>query len=90
MHGNTLSRTCEACHGNCNNCFDGETDDVCSSCNDRMYLKGQVCVLSCDQLAKNLAIRLVGGVTEYEGRVEVSRITVFISFVSWWFRYGEV
>ncbi|XP_033634052.1 scavenger receptor cysteine-rich type 1 protein M130-like isoform X1 [Asterias rubens] len=72
MHGNTLSRTCEACHGNCNNCFDGETDDVCSSCNDRMYLKGQVCVLSCDQLAKNLAIRLVGGVTEYEGRVEVN------------------
>ncbi|XP_022109511.1 scavenger receptor cysteine-rich type 1 protein M130-like isoform X2 [Acanthaster planci] len=71
-HGNTLSRTCESCHDNCNNCFDGPINSVCSSCKDHLYLDGGICVESCDpKLSKNLAIRLVGGVTAYEGRVEV-------------------
>ncbi|XP_038079312.1 scavenger receptor cysteine-rich domain superfamily protein-like isoform X2 [Patiria miniata] len=71
-HGNTQGRTCEDCHENCNNCFDGPTNSKCSSCKDHLYLDGEICVESCDpQLSKNLAIRLAGGMTAYEGRVEV-------------------
>ena len=66
---------CETCHENCLNCEDGIRDDVCTSCRDGMYLKDGKCVSSCDpKLAKNLAIRLADGTTEYEGRVEVSLV----------------
>ncbi|XP_072039098.1 scavenger receptor cysteine-rich domain-containing protein DMBT1-like [Amphiura filiformis] len=72
FHGNTWTRICEKCHENCLNCIDDDQNDICTSCRDGMYLKDGKCVSSCDpKLAKNLAIRLADGPSEYEGRVEV-------------------
>ncbi|CAH1252500.1 CD163 [Branchiostoma lanceolatum] len=72
FYGNTLSHTCEPCASNCRLCKNGHVDNYCISCHEGTFLRGTSCVTSCDpQLAKQAVIRLVGGTTVFEGRVEV-------------------
>ncbi|KAI8478938.1 Immunoglobulin super DCC subclass member 3, partial [Branchiostoma belcheri] len=71
-YGNTLTRMCEPCASNCRLCKNGHVDNYCISCHEGMFLQGHQCVTSCEpQLAKQAVLRLVGGTTVFEGRVEV-------------------
>ncbi|XP_030832325.1 scavenger receptor cysteine-rich type 1 protein M160 isoform X1 [Strongylocentrotus purpuratus] len=82
-YGNIHSHTCEPCHDACDECFDGQTNDMCKTCKPDFFLKGWSCVSSCSDgsqplrevlllLGQSEPVRLVGGANSREGRVEIS------------------
>ncbi|XP_033096444.1 scavenger receptor cysteine-rich type 1 protein M130-like [Anneissia japonica] len=71
-HGfHTTSGTCEECDSSCATCKDNPT--TCTSCVEPLYLQGESCIATCDgyRLVQSQKVRLVGGVSPTEGRVEV-------------------
>ena len=49
LFGNTRTRVCEECAGNCETCFNGPTNDTCMTCNasQNLYINKQSCKTSC-------------------------------------------
>ena len=72
LYANTNSLRCERCNSNCLTCESNST--FCTSCRKRMYLRDAKCTADCgDQypIKHVKTLRLVGGKTKFEGRVEV-------------------
>ena len=42
FYGNTQERSCQKCSSNCKTCLNGEENNLCSSCNSQLFLKGIV------------------------------------------------
>ncbi|XP_068740263.1 scavenger receptor cysteine-rich type 1 protein M160-like isoform X1 [Montipora capricornis] len=80
-YGNTKSRTCKRCNKQCQTCYYGEKGNLCKSCPEGSYLKGLKCVPDCGGMSpvstlfppkpKKPLVRLKGGKSKQEGRVEV-------------------
>lgn len=79
--GNTKNRKCEPCDKQCQSCYNGETNNLCKSCREGLFLKGMKCVEDCGEMKpvsslfpsklKKPLVRLVDGNSKQEGRVEV-------------------
>ncbi|XP_041464478.1 deleted in malignant brain tumors 1 protein-like [Lytechinus variegatus] len=67
----TSNGVCAPCSDNCATCDMDSTH--CTSCTGSQFLEGNTCVDTCSgyKLEKTDSIRLVGGATPLEGRVEV-------------------
>lgn len=42
FYGNTQERNCQKCSSDCKTCLNGEENNLCSSCNSKLFLKGIV------------------------------------------------
>ncbi|EDO32524.1 predicted protein [Nematostella vectensis] len=76
LYGNIKTWTCEECSKQCRTCSDGTRNDICTSCLNPYYLSDGVCLALCragtlSQGPPLRNMRLIGGQTQFEGRLEV-------------------
>ena len=73
-YGNKITWQCERCQGNCRTCSNRTR---CTTCYDGFYIKSGTCVRDCGSDHISLGylspsdVRIVGGETPLEGRVEI-------------------
>ncbi|XP_070543452.1 scavenger receptor cysteine-rich type 1 protein M160-like isoform X2 [Ptychodera flava] len=70
-HQDDTTQSCVSCHENCATCKGDHR--TCTSCHAPLYLQGSSCVTQCEGYKSVVSdkIRLVGGRTPLEGRVEL-------------------